>query len=204
MYNFTIPMAIMDFVPVIFFGISAALLMGDLCDKMCKGAYALLSAGSMMVFLAGFCKALWKLLYAANICDFVVLEQMFLPVNSLGLLLVGVSLIIMLCRKHKGAMLSVAPVAYTSSMPFIALMVVGLGGMCACLSILAAKMKKGKVMILFILSFVCAMGMGFLSSQDASLAWVNWAEQSINCVSQGCLMAGVLLLHKASLKHWAW
>ena len=74
MYNFTIPLAIMDFVPVIFFGISAALLMGDLCDKMCKGAYALLSAGSMMVFLAGFCKALWKLLYAANICDFVVLE----------------------------------------------------------------------------------------------------------------------------------
>ena len=204
MYNFTIPMAIMDFVPVIFFGISAALLMGDLYNKMCKGAYALLSAGSMMVFLAGFCKALWKLLYAANICDFVVLEQMFLPVNSLGLLLVGVSLIIMLCRKHKGAMLSVAPVAYTSSMPFIALMVVGLGGMCASLSILAAKMKKGTVMILFVLSFVCAMGMGFLSSQDASLVWVNWAEQSVNCVSQGCLMAGVLLLHKASLKHWTW
>ncbi len=202
MYNFTIPMALMDFVPVIFFGISAILLLGDLYSKMCKGAYALLSAGSVMVFLASFCKALWKLLYAANICDFVVFEQMFLPVNSLGLLFVGMSLIIMLCRRKQGAMLSVAPVAFTSSMPFIALMVVGLGGMCGALSILAAKMKKGKVMILFILSFVCAMGMGFMSSQDSSQAWVNWVEQSINCVSQGCLMAGVLLLHKADLKHW--
>jgi hypothetical protein len=109
------------------------------------------------------------------------------------------SLVIMICRKPKGAMLSVAPVAYTSSMPFILLMVVGLGGMCASLSILAAKMKKGTVMILFVLSFVCAMGMGFMSSQDSSQAWVNWAEQSINCVSQGCLMAGVLLLHRAGL-----
>jgi hypothetical protein len=199
MYNFTIPMAIMDFIPVIFFGISAMLLLGDLYSKMCKGAYALLSAGSVMVFLAGFCKAGWKLLYAANICDFVALEQMFMPVNSLGLLFVGMSLVIMICRKPKGAMLSVAPVAYTSSMPFILLMVVGLGGMCASLSILAAKMKKGTVMILFVLSFVCAMGMGFMSSQDSSQAWVNWAEQSINCVSQGCLMAGVLLLHRAGL-----
>lgn len=51
-------------------------------------------------------------------------------------------------------------------------------------------------------SFVCAMGMGFMSSQDSTLAWVNWAEQSINCISQGCLMAGVRLLHKAGLKGW--
>ena len=200
MYNFTIPMAWMDFVPVIFFGITAMLLLGDLYNKMCKGLYALLSAGSVMVFLAGFCKALWKLLYAANICDFVALEKMFMPINSLGLLFVGVALILMLVRKHKGAMLSVAPVAYTSSMPFIMMMVVGLGGMCVALSILSAKMKRGKVMILFILSFLCAMGMGALSSQDMSLAWVNWAEQGINCVSPGCLMAGVILLHKAGLK----
>ena len=204
MYNFTIPMALMDFVPVIFFGITAVLLLRDLYNKMFKGAYALLAAGCVNVFLAGFCKATWKLLYAANICDFVALEEMFMPVNSLGLLFVGLSLIGMLCWKRKGAMLSVAPVAFTSSMPFIMMMVVGLGGMCASLSILAAKMKKGRVMILFILSFVCAMAMGYMSSQDSTLAWVNWAEQSINTVSQLCLMIGVIALHKAGLMAWTW
>ena len=71
MYHFTVPMALMDFLPVIFFGVSAVLLLRDLYNKMFKGAYALLAAGSVNVFLAGFCKALWKLLYAANICDFV-------------------------------------------------------------------------------------------------------------------------------------
>jgi hypothetical protein len=204
MYNFTIPMALMDFVPVFFFGVTTVILLRDLYNKMFKGAYALLAAGSVNVFTAGFCKALWKLLYAANICNFVALEEMFMPVNSLGLLLVGLSLVGMILWKKKGAMLSVAPVAFTSSMPFIMLMVVGLGSLCAGLSIIAAKMKKGLVMILFILSFVCAMAMGYMSSQDSTQAWVNWAEQSINCVSQGCLMAGVLLLHKSGLKDWTW
>lgn len=204
MYNFTIPMALMDYLPVFFFGVTAVLLLRDLYNKMFKGAYALLAAGSVNVFLAGFCKATWKLLYAANICDFVALEEMFMPVNSLGLLFVGLSLIGMLCWKRKGALLSVAPVPFTSSMPFIMMMVVGLGGLCAGLSILSAKMKKAPVMILFILSFVCAMAMGYMSSQDSTEAWVNWAEQSINTVSQLCLMLGVIVLHKAGLKDWTW
>ena len=204
MYNFTVPMALMDFVPVIFFGITAVILLRDLYNKMFKGAYALLAAGSVNVFMAGFCKALWKLLYAANICNFVALEEMFMPVNSLGLLFVGLSLIGMLCWKKKSGMLSVAPPVFARSMPFIMMMVVGLGGMCASLSIIAAKMKKAPVMILFILSFVCAMAMGYMSSQDSTQAWVNWAEQSINCVSQGCLMAGAIVLHKAGLKDWTW
>ena len=197
-------MALMDYVPVIFFGITAVILLRDLYNKMVKGAYALLAAGSVNVFLAGFCKATWKLLYAANICDFVALEEMFMPVNSLGLLFVGLSLTGMMAWKRKRVMLSVTPVAFTSSMPFIMLMVVGLGGMCASLSILSVKMKKGAVMILFILSFVCTMAMGYMSSQDSTQAWVNWVEQSINTVSQGCLMLGVIFLHKFGLKDWAW
>lgn len=204
MYNFTVPMALMDYVPVAFFGVTAVLLLRDLYNKMFKGAYALLAAGSVNVFLAGFCKATWKLLYAANICDFVALEEMFMPVNSLGLLFVGLSLIGMILWKRRSVMLSAAPVVFASSMPFIIMMVLGLGGLCAGLSILSAKMKKGAVMILFILSFVCAMAMGYMSSRDSTQAWVNWVEQSINTVSQLCLMLGVIVLHKQGLKKWTW
>ena len=199
MNNFSIGMGLMDYIPVIFFGATAVLLLRDLYNKMVKGAYALLAAGCVNVFMAGFCKATWKLLYAANICDFVALEQMFLPVNSLGLLFVGLSLIGMLIWKKKTVMLSAAPVVFSGSMVFIMMMVVGLGGLCAGLSVLAARMKKAPVIALFVLSFVCAMGMGYMSSQDASLAWVNWVEQSINTVSQLCLMLGVIVLHKAGL-----
>jgi hypothetical protein len=61
---------------------------------------------------------------------------------------VGLSLIGMLCWKRKAGMLSVAPPVFASSVPFIIMMVVGLGGLCTGLSILSAKMKKGAVMIL--------------------------------------------------------
>ena len=200
MHDFSVAMGLMDFIPVAFFAVTAVILLRDLYNKMFKGAYALLAAGTLNVFTAGFCKALWKLLYAANICDFAALEHMFLPLNSLGLRLVGLSLIGMLCWKRKDAlMLSAAPAVFSGSFVFIMMMVLGLGGMCASLSILAAKMKKKGTIALFILSFICAMGMGYMSSQDSTLAWVNWVEQSINTVSQLCLMLGTIALHKAGL-----
>ena len=200
MHDFSVAMGLMDFVPVAFFGVTAVILLRDLYNKMFKGAYALLAAGTINVFTAGFCKALWKLLYAANICDFAALEQIFLPLNSLGLLLVGLALMGMLCWKRKDTvLLSAAPVMVSGSLVFILMMVLGLGGICTALSILAAKMKKKGTIALFVISFVAAMGMGYMSSKDSTLAWVNWVEQSINTVSQLCLMMGTIALHKAGL-----
>lgn len=204
MYHFTIPMALMDFLPVIFFGVTAVFLLRDLYNKMFKGAYALLAAGSVNVFMAGFCKALWKLLYAAGVCDFKVLELMFMPVNSVGLLFVGLSLVGMLLWKRKSVTLAAAPAVFSGSMVFILMMVVGLGGLCAGLSVLSAKMKQRKLIVLFVLSFFFAMAMGYMASRDSTQAWVNWAEQSINTISQLCLMLGTIALHKAGLKTLTW
>ena len=96
MYDFSAPMALVDFVPVILFGIAAVLLMRDLYNKMTKYAFACLAAGTIDAFIAGFLKATWKLLYAAGLCDFHVLNTMFLPTQSLGLLLTGLGIVIML------------------------------------------------------------------------------------------------------------
>ena len=54
--------------------------------------------------------------------------------------------------------------------------------------------------MLFILAFVASMGMGAMSGAAFTKAWANWVEQGINCVGQGMLMWGVLILHKAGLK----
>ena len=199
MYNFTVPMALMDYIPVIFFGISAALLQLDLYNKMRKEAFALFSAGTINIFAAGLLKATWKLLYAAGICDFQALNTMFLPVQSIGFLLAGLGIVLMLCRK-KEVLLAAAPPVFSGSVLFIMMMVLGLGSICTCLSILAAKLKKKAVMVLFILAFAASMGMGAMAGQDVTQAWVNWVEQGINCVGQGLLMWGVLILHKAGLK----
>ena len=202
MYNFTIPMALMDYIPVIFFGMSAILLHLDLYNKMQKGAFALFAAGTINIFLAGFLKATWTLLYAAGICDFQALNTMFLPTQSLGFLLAGIGIILMLTTDKK-AVLGVVPPVFSGSIVFIIMMVLGLGSICTCLSILAAKMKKQWAMVLFILAFVCSMGMGAMAGQDSTKAITNWIEQSINCVYQCCLFFGVLTLHRNGLKNFS-
>ena len=200
MYNFSIPMALVDYIPVLFFGIAATLLQLDLYNKMGRDAFALFAAGTINIFAAGFLKATWKLLYAAGICDFHALNTMFLPVQSIGFLLAGLGLLLMLFHR-KEVMLAAAPPVFSGSFVFIMMMVLGLGSICACLSIVAIRMKKKSVATLFVLAFLCSMGMGAMSGQDATQAWVNWTEQGINCVGQGLLMWGVLTLHKAGLKN---
>lgn len=199
MYHFTIPMALMDFLPVFFFGYAAALLQRDLYGKMRKSHFALFAAGTINIFAAGFLKALWKLLYAANICDFHALNTMFLPVQSIGFLLAGLGIVLMMTGR-KNVALAVAPPFFSGSVIFIMMMVLGLGSICTVLSILAVKLKKKYAAMLFILAFLCSMGMGAMAGQDTTLAWVNWVEQGINCVGQGLLMWGVIVLDRAGLQ----
>ena len=199
MYNFTIPMALTDFVPVLFFGAAALLLQKDLYNKMSRTAFTLFATGTVNIFAAGFLKAVWKLLYAAGICDFAALNTMFLPVQSIGFLLAGVGIVLMISSRKK-VMAAVAPPLFSGSVIFIMMMTLGLGAICTVLSILAAKMKKHGAIALFVLAFLCSMGMGAMAGQDVTQAWVNWTEQAINSVSQGLLLWGVVILHRNGLQ----
>ena len=201
MEQFSVPMALTDFIPVILFGIAAVILQRDLYEKMPKYAFACLAAGSIDAFLAGFLKALWKLLYALGLCDFAVLNTMFLPTQSIGLLLTGLGLVLMLCAKKKGvAALAVAPPLFKGTFVFVAMMVLGLGAICASLSVIAVRLKKKGLIIVFALCFVCYMSMGYLASREGNTALMNWIEQGVNTVGQILLLAGVLILHKAGMK----
>jgi hypothetical protein len=200
MNDFSIAMALVDYIPVFLFGAAAVLLQRDLYTKMSKGCFALFAAGTINVFIAGFLKATWKLLYAAGICDFTALDDMFFPVQSIGFLLVGIAVVAMLgFRQEKTAVLTVAPPVFTGTFVFVGLMVAGLGCMSVGLSIIAAKMKKGGAIAYFVIAFLCSLCMGYLSSQDFAQAYMNWMAEIINCVGQGTLLAGVLMLHKAGL-----
>ena len=184
-YVFTVPMALADFIPVILFGFSAVLLLRDLKDKMSKGTYACLGVGSCVGFLAGFLKALYKLLIATGIGVFPALNDIFLPLQSSGLLLTGLSIVLMLALRKKAALM--APLTGG----FIGMMVLGLGGMCAGLSVVAAKMKRKALIPVFILCFFCY--------KDGSAA-MNWIEQGVNTLGQILLLCGVATLHKAGLQ----
>ncbi len=200
MKEFSVSMALVDYIPVIFFTVAIIFLMRDLYNKMSKVAFALFAAGAINVASAGALKATYKLLYAANICDFEALNAMFFPVQSLGFLLAGIGMILMLCQKQKDSiLLGVAPPVFSGTFVFVGLMVAGLGLMDVVLCVLSAKMKKSWLIALFGLSFVCSLGMGYLSAQDFAQASMNWIAEGVNVLGQGTILLGVYLLHKAGL-----
>ena len=110
-------MAIVDFIPVVLFFISAVILQRDLYNKMSKGSFALLAAGSIMVLLAGFYKAAWKALYALGVCDFAALNTSFFPMQAPGFLLVFLGLLSMGNGTKTYAV--AAPAVYSSNLIFI-------------------------------------------------------------------------------------
>lgn len=207
MKDFSILMALVDYIPVLFFAAAALILQGDLYNKMCKGTYALFAAGTIDVACAGLLKATYKMLYAAGICDFTPLNDMFFPVQSIGFLLAGAGILLMLIRKVNGGSCCcavAAPVIWKGTFLFVGLMVAGLGCMDFGLSAMAAKLKKKATIILLVISFLCSLCMGYLSSQDFTGAVMNWLAQGINVAGQGCFLAAALVLHKAGLKELAW
>lgn len=198
----TIPMAIVDYIPVFLFAAAAILLQRELYHKMSKGAFALFAAGTVMIFIAGFYKATWKLLYAANICDFEALSQTFFPMQATGFLLAGLGVVALLCHKQGTTLYSVgvAPVLYDSKMIFVVVMILGTTALCGGLTVLSKRKKSIFAMICFIIAFFGMLSMGYLSSKDFSGAFMNWVAQGVNILGQGAMLAGALLLQKAGAK----
>lgn len=193
MLDFTVEMALVDYIPVALFAIAAVILMGDLKNKMSFINHLIFSLGVSAVAVAGACKATWKLIYAMSKVDVAFLNKMFFPTQSIGFLLAGIGILLMLIMR-KNRLYGV------STFVFIGMMVAGLGILDAGLCVLSAKLKKGGVIAIFILSFLCSLCMGYLSSQDFAEAIWNWIAEAINIVGQGTMLLGVVILHRNGLK----
>lgn len=200
MNDFSVSMALVDYIPVIFFAIASVILLRDLYNKMSKGAYSLFAAGVIDVAIAGVLKATWKLLYALGVCNFEALDAMFFPVQSIGFLLAGLGILAMLtCKQTKGSLMAVAPPVFSGTFVFVGLMVAGLGIMDVVLCVLSAKLRKKWLIAIFVLSFVCSLCMGYLSSQDFAEASMNWIAEGVNVIGQGTFLVGAVMLHKNGL-----
>ena len=203
MNDFSVGMALFDYIPVIFFAIGGIILLRDLYNKMSKGAFALFAAGVIDVAMAGFLKATWKLLYAGANIDISAFNAMFFPVQSIGFLLAGIGIVAMLCfnQEEKGVKnCAVVPVVSITFPYLVLVMVAGLGCLDAGLCVLAKKLKKPAVIAVFVLSFVCCLGMGYLSTKDFEQASMNWIAEGVNFCGQGLFLLGAWMLHKAGLK----
>lgn len=195
MHDFSVGMALFDYIPVLFFAIGAIILIGDLYNKMSKLVFTIFASGVVNVILAGFFKATWKLLVASGIDGFDKLDAMFFPLQTVGFLFAGVAIVMMLAGKKK---------AHLAMEPLTLICIIGMVGGLACLDaglcVLAKKLKKPVAIVIFAVSFVCCLGMGYLSSKDFTEASMNWIAEFVNFFGQGLFLLGAWMLHKAGLK----
>lgn len=194
MKEFSIPMALVDYIPVILFELSAVTIGRDLKERMSKGAWLTFMSGTGMVTAAGFLKATYKLLYALGVGDFAWMSDQFFSNQSLGFLLAGIGLMMYILKKGSRAY------GFLPTMALVGIMVVGLGAMDAGLCFLASRMKKRNALVCIIVSFFLALSMGYLSTKDFSQAYMNWIAQLINVIGEALLHTGVSIMHKAGLK----
>lgn len=187
----SIPMALVDFIPVILFVISTVILQRGLYDRMSKGAFAVFSAGTIMVICAGVFKAVWKLLYVLGICDFERLNQTFLPVQSIGFLLAGIAALAMVFHKQTAdgsKLYAAAPAIFSGTVIFITAMVLGYIGFCTGLAVESKRRGRIKAVVFFIIACVFMLMMGYLGTKDFSKPILNWMAEIVNLIGQGCLL----------------
>ena len=203
----TVPMALVDYIPVCCFLIASIVLQRTLYAEMSKGAFALFAAGTIMVFVAGFFKATWKLLYAFGICDFQGLNQSFFPMQSTGFLLAGLGCVALAFFRQQadGGQSALAgaaaPAAFKGTFVFVAAMVAGVALMDFSLAKIARKRGAALAATLFVVSFVFALGMGYLSSKDFASPAMNWIAEGVNVCGQAIfLVASIILARKGAAK----
>ncbi len=208
---------IYDLLPVVLFMMGSVILLRALYSKMVKGCYCLLASGSIMVFVAGVLKALHKIVMGAFQVDYVILDKQFTPTQSVGFILLFLSLVGMFTThntKHvsQTAAISLFPVlfvleeevgssglkAFNNLWPFLSIMILGAGGYLVMLSIISFRMKRKLEGILFLVALLFMIGMGYLSTKRGYEG--AWMQISCNVVYQGIFFVACLLLKKHGLE----
>ena len=153
--------------------------------------------GSLLIFLGGFLKAVWKLLFTIGVGDFQLLSESQIPLVAPGFFVLLI-VVIMMARserveeKRADIMLTIA--AWKTPV-LIVMALASTGGGQVLLFYMAFRRNAKLAAAGFIMAFLCLVGMGAMVSGQKMLAR-QWIEQSINTAGQLGFMVGSILLHQ--------
>jgi hypothetical protein len=176
----SLPLAVHDFVPVALAGVAVTLVARRI---RWSGAYV----GAAMVTAGGLGKAMWKLLFAADVADWPRLADALFPLLGPGFVLLAVAA--WGYRSRHAVAGTVAAAAVGLAIPSIAdlylpVTVLGATSLYAALVRDASRADDRPTVVLLGASLLATYTLGPLSSGDQTLT-AQWVEQSINTVNQG-------------------
>ena len=209
-------MAIFDLIPCGLCFLAMWILQISLYHKMNKYAYALFASGTIMVLFAGVFKAIYKIILYGFSIDVYRFNYLFFPVQAFGFILAFAALVMFIFQKKQSGPLSL--IMLTTLIPdegkklandtlvYVALQIIGFGGIYGCLIYFAKRLKQKLPIVLFVLAFICMLVMGFLSTRisrattEADYIMYNWLAEGVNVIGQGLFLFGVIRLKRAGLK----
>lgn len=200
METYPISLALFDFLPNIAFLMGAVFLVKT--AFICRGTRCarLMTVGTLLVFLGGFVKAAWKLLYAANIADIQWMSQAQFVLLGIGFPVMFAAVLLM-ARGGSAA----APTAVLLSMapwkiPFLFLMTVASLGAEGILAYMAFRRRVFMAAVGFVAGALGILAMGALASAEQTVA-VQWVAESVNTLGQSGFMVGSIFLYRDFQNH---
>jgi hypothetical protein len=195
MTTYPVSLALFDFLPNIAFLIGGFYVVKIVLMRAGKRYSWLAAAGTLLVFLGGFLKATWKLLYAANIADIQWMSQIQFILVGIGFL--GLCIAVFLMGRSEqvvikgGTMLVLLP----WKIPFIVLMILTSLGVEGSLASLAFRRGEKLSGAAFAVGVLGILAMGALTGADQTIP-LQWITEAVNLIGQSGFMLGSILLHK--------
>jgi transcriptional regulator with XRE-family HTH domain len=195
METFPLALALIDFIPPLAFLVGAFYLVK--ISFICRGTRCarMVMAGTLLVFLAGFLKATWKLFYTIGTADIQWMSQGQFVFSAIGFLAMAVAVILMARGRGQD---TPGPVVLSMAMwkiPFLFVMTVTSLAAEGILAYIAFRRQAWWAAAGFVVGVLGLLAMGALASGEQTVA-MQWVEEVINAIGQLGFMLGSILLYR--------
>jgi hypothetical protein len=191
--TFTLGLSLLDFLPNLAFLVNSYFLARLVQLSVGRFPFALMIMGTVLVFLGGTFKALWKLLFTIGSGDFQILSQIQFILLAPGFLAMLVSLVLFVKQERKrerSLVIGIAP----WKIPLLASVTLSSMGVLGILVYLAIHRKANWAAVLFAGAIICMLGMAGMASGEQSVE-MQWIEEGINSLGQIAWAFGSYLLY---------
>jgi len=198
--GYSLKLCLFDFVPNLAFLVGAIFLVR--AARLARGRRCawLVASGSLLIFLGGMLKAIWKLLLTTGVGDVRLLSEVQFVLLAPGFLLLFIGVLVWARGDRLGARASgrpVLPAMAVWKIPFLAVTTLCSVGAYGLLAYIAFRRGARLAGALFIVALLGLLAMSGMAGGGQSVAR-QWIEEGINSFGQIVFALGSYLLHRTS------
>lgn len=195
---YSIELCLLDFVPNLAFLVGALFLVRMARLARVRRGAGLMLTGTLLIFLGGTLKAIWKLVYTTGVGDVRIFSEAQFALLAPGFLLLLASLVALTRGDRFVAGARGRPIVLALAVWKIPLLIVttlcsiGAYGL---LTYLAFRRGTRLAAALFILAVICLFAMSGMADSEQTVAR-QWIEQGINSAGQSAFAVGSFLVYR--------